>query len=112
MSNSYKGFNNQILTFKKGTALEVNKLATMGSDGTAVTATNKFIGVVDSIRGEVVGIQLEGYVEVSYSGTTPTFGRAALKADSNGSVSVETSGTSYYTVIHIDTTNKIVGFIL
>lgn len=113
MSISCQGFNNQILTFKKGKNLNQRVLVTMNNDGEAVNAESTFIGVVDSIRGDVVGVQMEGYVEFPYSGSGFTTGNVALKpANSGTTVTGDTTGHHYYRVLTVNNRDQIIGFIL
>ncbi|QEK12725.1 hypothetical protein FQB35_10495 [Crassaminicella thermophila] len=60
-----------------------------------------------------VTTQFKGYVECVYSGVTdPTIGYTKLSADADGGVKVDATNGREYLVLFVDTTNKIVGFIL
>lgn len=60
-----------------------------------------------------VTVQLKGYVELVYSGVTdPSAGYTKLLADASGGVKVDATNGREYLVLYVDTTNKIVGFML
>lgn len=110
---SYKGFNENVLSFKTelteagcpvqiSTSNEVRK-ASKGQD---------FIGVLISTDGVIGAVQLEGYVELEYTGTTPTLGFCGLVSNGNNGVEVSTTTKHIVRVIRLDTSKKIVGFIL
>lgn len=112
MSISYNGFNTKVLTFE-GKNISTDCPVQINNDGTIKNAVSNadFIGVCVSKNGDFAGVQLEGYVEVSYSGTAPAYGYATLAADGNGGVKASDDGISHL-VIKLDTVNHIVGIIL
>lgn len=113
MSIAFNGYNNQILTFE-------NKDAVVGSpakisDTKTVSKCddgNDFIGIVTSERGGAAGVQVDGYVEVKYSGDAPDLGFSGLVADSTGGVKESESAVKKYKVLFVDEENTVVGFIL
>lgn len=111
---SYKGFNENVLSFK--TELTEAGGPVQISTGNEVRSASKgqdFIGVLLSTDGIIGAVQLEGYVELEYSGTTaPTLGFCALVSNGSNGVEVSTTSKHVVRVIRIDSTNKIVGFIL
>lgn len=59
-----------------------------------------------------VTVQLKGYIEFPYTGTTaPTVGYAKLVSDGTG-VKVDGTNGREFLVVSVDTTNKIVGLFL
>ncbi len=66
-----------------------------------------FIGVVETFRSGVAGVQLHGFVELPYTGTAPTLGYATLAANGSGGVKTAQSGRSCL-VICVDTAAKTV----
>lgn len=116
MSISFKGYGENVLTFKAevseaGVPVEVNEDCTV-----KVAAADKdFIGIICEVNGEVAGVIVDGYVEMTYTGNAPSYGYCNLVANGSGGVKAAASGTaSNHTVrvLKIDTENKIVGFIL
>lgn len=113
MSNSYLGFRKEVLTFTSVTGLEKGYATTISDTGViAVPDGLDFIGIVDSVRGTIAGVQMEGYVECRYSGTAPTLGICMLGGGAVGSVKVSTTAKKYYRVLKVDTAKHIIGFIL
>ena len=112
---SYRGFNSSALTFETNADFEKGFPVGITSAGECVAAAENsaFIGICVSVRGKLVTAQMEGYVEVPYSGTAPGCGWVKLCSNGNGGVAVS-SGASVplYRVIEVDTVNKTVGFIL
>lgn len=114
MSNiSFKGFNNNCMTFNAGESAEIGAPAALDENGKIVNAEadEKFLGVICNVRNGITGVQLEGYTELKYTGSAPTLGWDSLSADGNGGVKVDANGVPYR-VLKVDTTAKTVGFIL
>ncbi len=114
MSNiSFKGFNNECMTFNAGEGAEAGYPATLSADGKIVNAEadEAFIGVICNVRGGITGVQLEGYTELGYTGDAPSLGWGTLLADGNGGVAADEDGRPYR-IIKVDAENGIVGFIL
>lgn len=113
MKTSLKGYNAQTATFF---AEDVNSNYPVKpfSSGYVTNCIdgNDFIGIAQTVRGDVVGVQLDGYVEVPYSGTAPTIGNVGLVADGNGGVKQVASAVKKYKVLCIDASTSTVGFIL
>lgn len=113
MSNSYLGFQREILTLPVKTNITVGKVVTMGENGIALPAADSdFIGLLDSVRGNVAGVQMKGYVECRYSTPAPTLGMCGLVSDASGNVKASDSAMGKYRVLHVDTNIRVVGFIL
>lgn len=112
---SYRGFNSSALTFKSEAEFAKGDPVTINIQGRCVASTNgdAFVGICVSVRGELITTQMEGYVEVSYSGSAPGYGWTRLCADGNGGVkSTDDATRPFFRVISVDTKNKTVGFIL
>ena len=65
------------------------------SDGDA------FCGVIESVRGQMAGVQLHGFAEVTYTGSAPAVGYANLQA--NGQGGVKAAGSRSYLVVSVNT---------
>ncbi len=110
MNASFKEIGSLYVTFPAGTC-QAGKVCKIGTTGKAdsCTAGERFCGVVSSVRSNAAGVQLHGFVTVSYSGTTPKTGYCFLSADGLGGVRSESSGQAYLTVA-VNTTAKTVTF--
>ena len=75
--------------------------------------TEEFNGIVTKDEDRFVSVQIKGYMEVSYDGDAPAYGRAHIKStsDANAVTVSETDGVEV-TVLYVDTVNSVVGFIL
>lgn len=113
MSISFKGFNEQVITFATETELEVGTLVKMSSSATVekCKGNDLFIGVVVSSNGNIVAVQVCGYISVPYSGTAPALGITALSAADEKTVATDGNGRTV-TVIELDETNKTAGILL
>ncbi len=113
MSISFKGFNEQVITFAAETELEVGTLVKMSDSATVekCKGNDLFIGIVASSSGNIVAVQTGGYISIPYSGTAPTLGITALSAADEKTVTTDESGRSV-TVIELDETNKTAGILL
>ena len=104
MNVSYEGIGYLAVTFPAGSCVagQPCKLNTQGhadkcSDGEAFCG---FAGAVDSQRAAV---QLQGFLEASYTGTAPSCGFAKLSSDGKGGVKVDSAGREYL-VVQVNTT--------
>lgn len=116
MSISFNGYKTDVLTFENENA-KISYPVTVNAASKAVKAAaeSDFIGVCVIERNGLAGVQTDGYVEMNYSSTAPGTGVAYLVSDGNGGVKVPSSSSNAkkaYKVVKVDTSNKIVGFIL
>lgn len=113
MSYSYLGYEKKILTMPASGNVTQGAAVTMTANGAALPAANTdFIGVVDSVNKTFAGVQTEGYVECRYTGTAPTLGVCGLMADSLGYVTASADAQRKYRVLKLDTSRRLIGFIL
>lgn len=92
-----------------GQVVKVTGRGTVGKCG----AGDSFCGVVLHSRAGACAVQVRGFVTVSYSGTAPGLGLAALCADDKGGVkTAAASGGTSYLVVDVDTTAKTVTILL
>lgn len=117
MKVSFEGVNEQVLSFKSASvtdgALE-GKFIKMSGNFTvaACAATNAFAGMCIHDEGGFADVMTHGYIECEYSGdTAPAVGYATLVCASATTVSTAQTGREVL-VLKVDTTNKIVGFIM
>ncbi len=114
MNVSFNGFNEAFLTFEADGTLTAGMPVMMSANGKvkACTKDSVPVGVVQATRGDYVSVQMNGYVTVSYTGTTaPTIGYTTMAGDGSGAVAVAASGRSVL-VLDVDTTAKTCGIIL
>lgn len=96
------GYMSATFAAERGEAGQVCKMAGNGrvapcADGDA------FIGVLEGIRRGCAGVQIHGFVKVSYTGSAPSAGYIKLVANGNGGVKV--GGTKDYLVVGVDSNN-------
>ena len=113
MSLSYKGFNEQTLTFK---AFQASKdypvfINTQG-EVTNCNANSEFAGICTSLRNGLATVQVSGYAELPYGDSVPSYGTTYLMADGSGGVKPSASGKKAYLIVSIDKVNKKIGFIM
>ena len=99
MNVSYEGIGCQTVTVPTGNCVagQVCKIGVLGkaekcSDGEA------FCGVVVSAEKLNAAVQIEGFVEVSYTGSIPARGYTKLSCNGAGGVKVDTAGKEYLVV--------------
>lgn len=115
---SYKGYDSQVITMPKSAAdIKPGDAVTIAQDGTVILATNSqnIIGICTTVRGEYIGVQTEGYVEARYVSTAPKCGFVEFIGDGKGAVQIAATSAQkgvFSKVLTVDTSNKIVGFIL
>lgn len=113
MTVGFKGFNEQILTFrtngvKKGYPVKQNS----SGDLINCSANEEFLGICTQDHTDFAGVQICGYAEMKYSAGSPDYGLKYIQADGNGNVKVSDSGKKSYQIIKVDKENQIIGFIL
>ncbi len=109
----FKGFGENVLTFKCDKSTGVGSTVKMTSSGTVTLAADGdiFAGVCLNIRDGYAAVQLCGYCEMTYTGTAPAVGYTKLASAGSDGVKTSTTGREYL-VIGVDTDNKTAGFIL
>lgn len=114
MSISFKGINEQVITFKTEEELEAGTLVTVTDNGTvsACAANDKITGVVVSCRNGLAAVQISGYVTLPYSGTAPTLGWSAICASSETKIKADSTNGKLVTVLETDTTALTAGILL
>lgn len=107
MSYSFEEIGNVVVTFPDG-GCAVDAVCKLDSTGTAVycSSGDKFIGVARTVWCEDVGVQLHGFAQVRYTGSTaPVPGYVNLVANGIGGVKVDNSGRAYL-VVQVNTEDK------
>ena len=99
MSVSYEGIGYLAVTFPVKNS-SANKLCKVNSQGQVENCSDgdHFCGYVVSVEKEYAAVQLEGFVKVSFTGTTPARGYTKLSANNYGGVKVDTNGREYLVV--------------
>lgn len=113
MSVSFKGINDQVITFKTQEELAAGTLVTVCDNGTvaACSASEKIVGVVVSCRANLAAVQVAGYVTVPYSGTAPALGVTAISASNATQIKADSAG-KLVTVTDTDTAALTAGILL
>ena len=114
MTVAINGFNQKTLTFKTSQTIDKGTPVSMASNGTVEkTATGgEFMGIAQSQRGNLVEVQVYGYVKSTYTSTAPTVGKATLGANGTGGVKVVSSGGTSCLVLGVDTTSSTVEYLI
>ncbi len=112
MSISFKGFNEQVITFRIQGEVEPGTLVKMCESETVepCTSGDEFIGIAVHVHGGIAAVQVGGYVDLPYSGTAPSLGSSSISAA--GSAQIKNSGDMTVKVISIDETNSTAGILL
>ena len=116
MSVSFNGMGSMVVTFRASAISEGGVAAMMGNDqvGNASGGVAP-VGIVLGKRNDHAAVQIQGYVQVPYSGATaPSLGWNQLVADGTGGLRVATTGESGRSclVVNRDTENKTMGLFL
>ena len=116
MAISFEAIGQKMVTFAAGTGLAEGKVCKISANGTVGPCSEEgFCGVVSQIRGGAAGVILEGYVELSYAGSTaPSLGYAILTTDKAGEVvpAGEDGTGRTCLVVSVDAANKRIGLFL
>lgn len=117
MNVSFEGINEQVLSFKSASETNgalVGKPVKMSANFTVAgcSANDVFAGICIHDADGFADVMTHGYVECAYLGTTaPAVGFALLDCASASAVEAAEAGREVL-VLKVDTTNKIVGFIM
>lgn len=79
---------------------EAGQVCKMDGNGKVAPCADgeQFIGVMEGIRKGFCGVQLHGFAEVGYTGAAPALGYAALAANGEGGVKVNSNGREHLVV--------------
>ena len=114
MSVSFKGINEQIVTFRTEEELTAGTLVTISANGTVspCAANGKIVGVVVSCRENLAAVQISGYVTLPYSGSAPALGITAIAAASDTKIKADATNGKLVTVVETDTAALTAGILL
>lgn len=116
MSVAFNGTETMVLTFKVGTAA-TGGLVGMSENNTVETAADGSapVGIVLNQRSGHAAVQVRGYAELGYSGTSaPALGFQTLVADGTGKLrlAASTETGKQCLVVNCNTTDKMLGLFL
>lgn len=114
MKISLNGLGENVATFEADSSVTAGMPVKMTGNGIVGACGDKdlFCGVAISVRGGFAAVQLGGYAQVPYSGTTaPVAGYQTLNGAGDGKVQVEVTGRSIL-VTDVDTTAKTCGILI
>lgn len=100
MKVNFNGIGDKTVTFKAENVTEgaVCKVSANGTV-TACTSGELFAGVARHIRAGYADVQLGGYAQLAYTGSTaPKLGWCGLSADGSGGVKADADGRQYLVV--------------
>ena len=114
MSISFKGFNEQVLTFNTSAQLAAGTLVKMNGSATVAPCSSgdKIIGVVLSCRDNLASVQVGGYISLPYSGTAPAPGYCGICAADSTKIKTDNSAGKLLSVVESDTTAGTAGILL
>ena len=114
MSVAFNGFNEKTLTFKTAQTIDPGTPVSLASNFTVEKASTggAFIGIARSQRGDLVEVQLYGYVKSDYTSTAPPVGKVTLGANGSGGVKVVASGGTDCLVLNVNTTSSTVEYLI
>lgn len=114
MKVSFEGIGEQVISFAAASGTAKNEFVKISANGTVAkcSADDVFAGYCINVDGGFADVKTAGYTEVGYSGeTAPSLGFCKLLAAGSGKVTADSDGREYL-VLKVDTTNKLVGFIM
>lgn len=112
---SFEGIGELAATFYHDDATKAELVTMSGNNRVKDCASGAtFIGICTNVNALTAQVQLHGYVQLPYTGSTaPSVGYCRLAANGSGGVSVAGSSTGReYLVLDVDTTDAVVGFML
>lgn len=114
MSISFKGFNEQVLTFNTTAELDAGTLVKMNGSGTVAPCASgdKIMGVVLACRNNIASVQVGGYISLPYSGTAPTPGYCGICATDSTKIKTDNSAGKLLAVLETDTAASVAGILL
>ncbi|MBR4049242.1 MAG: hypothetical protein IKK09_01965 [Clostridia bacterium] len=114
MSVSFKGINEQVVTFSTVEELAAGTLVTVSANGTVspCAANGKIVGVVVSSRENIAAVQISGFVTLPYSGSAPALGVTAIAAASDTKIKADSTNGKLVTVLEVDTAALTAGILL
>lgn len=115
MSISFGGVGELCVTFKTNGSVTKGCPVKMSANDTVAACADgdRMIGVaIDVSNDGYATVQLAGFVTMSYTGTAPTVGYAALVANGNGGLKTVSTGGGEYLVLDVDASANTVGFII
>lgn len=115
MKVSFEGIGENIVTFYNSSSNPAAAGGPVKMSGNcevaACSAGERFFGVAVAGDNEFTAVQTKGYVEMPYTGAAPVVGFGKLAADAAGGVQTAETGGEFL-IVDVDTTNRVIGFIL
>lgn len=113
MKISFEGIGQWAATFACGEDLTEGQAVKISGNGTvgACAAGDGFCGVAMAVDDGACAVVMGGTVTAAYSGSDPALGWSGLSADGSGGVKADAAGQKYV-VVNVDTTGKLVTFVL
>lgn len=111
---SFKGFNENCLTFLAEDELNVNTPVKFAENKTVAVCDedDEVCGVAVSENGGIAAVQVTGFIELPCDDSTVTEGYIPLVCDGAGGVKKGTDSNRKFLVLGVDRTRNVCGFIL
>lgn len=116
MKVSFEGIGESVITFyndgDNGAVAGVPVKISGNGEVSACGAGERFFGVALAGEGDFAAVQVQGFVQLIYSGNAPSVGFVQLAADGSGGVKAVEADGGEFLAVEVDTTNKILGVML
>lgn len=113
MAISYQSIAQECITLYATDGLKEGAPCIISGNDTADICEDcdKFVGIVESVRGKICSVIVKGFVTVPYTGDAPVVGWQKLASTDIDTVQCEPTGGSYL-VTNVNTMDKTVTFLL
>lgn len=112
MKVSFEGIGESVVTFynSKTAAAGAGVPVKMSGNGEVSVCAEgeRFFGVALACDPDFAAIQMNGYVELGYTGTAPAVGFAKLVSNGAGGVKTAETGREFL-IVDVDTVSKTIG---
>ena len=103
MEFSYEGIGQVVATFAAGEGVEPGMTVAVIDSGTVGIPSGgaELAGKVLAVNGDCCAVQVGGFMELAYTGETPTVGGSTVSCDGQGGIWVG-QGSRPCLIVHVD----------